>query len=125
MFHASRARILAVDDTPVNLTVVKELLKRTGIQVDLANSGKECLKMAENQQYNVIFMDYRMPEMDGVETLQKLRQNEGKNKNTPVVSLTANALSGAEEKYKAEGFDDFLAKPTNSARLLRSLAKFQ
>lgn len=123
-FHASKARILAVDDTQVNLTVVKGLLKRTGVQLDTAGSGQECLDRCAATQYHVILLDHRMPEMDGVETLRRLRQTQGPNQQTTVIALTANAVSGAAEYYMQEGFNDFLSKPVNGAKLERMLAKY-
>lgn len=120
-FVAPDAKILVVDDTAMNLTVVKGLLKQTQVQVDTAMSGYECLKMAKENVYDVIFLDHRMPGLDGVETLQRLQQlGQGAdfpNKHTPVVALTANAVSGAREEYMAAGFDDYLTKPIDSHKL--------
>ena len=120
-FVAPDAKILVVDDTAMNLTVVKGLLKQTQVQVDTAMSGYECLKMAKENVYDVIFLDHRMPGLDGVETLQRLQQlGQGAdfpNKQTPVVALTANAVSGAREEYMAAGFDDYLTKPIDSNKL--------
>ena len=124
LFHASRANILVVDDTLVNLTVVKGLLKRTGARVDTAQSGEECLELCENKKYHVILLDHRMPQMDGVETLHLLREREGYNQNTPVIALTANAVSGASEYYVGEGFNDFLAKPVSGNKLEKMIAKY-
>ncbi len=117
-FQAPEARILVVDDTPMNLFVVKELLKKTQLTVDEANSGEECLKMAEEQEYDIIFLDYRMPVMDGIETLKRLKElPDSKNSNIPIVALTANAISGARERFIREGFDDYMTKPIDGERL--------
>jgi len=120
-FVAPDARILVVDDTAMNLTVVKGLLKQTQVQVDTAMSGFECLKLAGETAYDVIFLDHRMPGIDGVETLQRLQKMseaaDFPNKHTPVVALTANAVSGAREEYMAAGFDDYLTKPIDSHKL--------
>lgn len=123
-FHSSRARVLVVDDTLVNLTVVKGLLKRTGVQVDMAESGRECLEMCQNKEYHVILLDHRMPEMDGIEVMHHLQETEGPNQHTPVIALTANAVSGAYETYIKEGFCDFLSKPVSGNKLERMLLKY-
>lgn len=114
----------AVDDTLVNLTVVKGLLKRTGVQVDMAESGRECLEMCRNKEYHVILLDHRMPEMDGIEVMHHLQETEGPNQHTPVIALTANAVSGAYETYIKEVFCDFLSKPVSGNKLERMLLKY-
>ncbi len=111
-FIAPNARILAVDDVQMNLEVFAGLLKHSQIKIDLALSGAEALTLMRKKYYNVIFLDHMMPEMDGIEVLQKLRENEdGPNYNTPVVMLTANAIMGADKKYLESGFNDYLSKP--------------
>lgn len=124
IFRAPKARILVVDDTPVNLSVVRGLLKRTGIIVETAGSGKECLERASIKKYDVILLDHRMPEMDGIETIHRLKQMEGTNKETSVIALTANAVSGAYEVYLREGFCDYLPKPVSGTKLERMLMKY-
>ncbi len=124
-FCAPEARILVVDDTPMNLAVVKGLLKQTQIQIDTATSGKECLSMIQKTPYDCIFLDYRMPEMDGTATLQHMKEMKGHpNTATPVIVLTANALTGAREKFLSEGFDDYLSKPIESRKLEETLIHF-
>lgn len=124
-FTAPDARILVVDDTNINLTVVRALLKRTLLQVDTAGSGRECLAMIRETKYDAIFLDYRMPEMDGSETLQHMKsENDHKNTDTPVICLTANALSGAKERFLEEGFDDYLSKPIDTDRMEEMLVRF-
>jgi len=109
-FKAPRAKILAVDDNNMNLVVVKNLLKSTDIRIDLAHSGQECLDKVRNEFYDVILLDHMMPEMDGTECLRILKDQKLINK-TPVIALTANALSGAKEEYVRLGFDDYISKP--------------
>ena len=117
-FEAPDAKVLVVDDTPVNLTVAKGLLKSTAIVPDTADSGKIALDFTKEKQYDIIFMDQRMPEMDGIETLTFIRnQKDGLNVETPVICLTADAVSGAKERYTEEGFDDYLSKPIDSSLL--------
>ena len=117
-FTAPDARILVVDDTVMNLTVIKGLLKQTKIKVDTALNGADCISIVAKNKYDIIFLDHRMPGMDGIETLkimQKMTSNP--NINTPVISLTANAISGAREHYISVGFQDYLTKPINSSQL--------
>ena len=124
-FLAPQARILVVDDTVMNLTVIKGLLKQTKVQIDTAESGYECLKLAGKKKYDIIFLDHRMPGIDGIETLQRMRSmEENPNGETPVISLTANAISGARETYIQAGFHDYLTKPINSAKLEEMMVKY-
>ena len=124
-FTAPDAKILVVDDTVMNLTVVKGLLKQTKIKIDTALNGKECLNLVQKNLYDIIFIDHMMPGMDGIETLKAIKVLDNNlNKNTPVVSLTANAISGAREQYLAAGFQDYLTKPINSAQLEALIVKF-
>ena len=124
-FTAPDANILVVDDTVMNLTVVKGLLKQTKIQIDTAESGYECLDMVVRKKYDVIFLDHRMPGMDGIETLKEMKELPiNLNADTPVISLTANAISGAREQYIAAGFKDYLTKPINSTHLENMLIKY-
>ena len=117
-YHAPKAKILVVDDVRMNVRVIQSLLKRTKIQIDTATSGKECLALAAENTYDLILLDHMMPEMDGVETFQKLREdNTGLNYATPVIALTANAIAGAKEEYKKLGFDDYLSKPMKGEEL--------
>lgn len=117
-FKAPEAKILVVDDTTINLTVVKGLLKETEIQIDTANSGFETLDMTKKKKYDVVLLDHRMPSMDGVETLHRMRSDNGNmNTKTPCVALTANAGVGAREEYLRLGFDGYLSKPIDSEKL--------
>ena len=117
-FTAPSARVLAVDDNEMNLAVFVNLLKKTELKIDTALSGSECLALTEKNKYDVIFLDHMMPEKDGIETLHELRsRSENPNLQTPVICLTANAVSGAKEEYMDAGFDDYLAKPIDSNRL--------
>ena len=124
-FTAPEAKILVVDDTPMNLTVVKGLLKQTAIGIDTAESGEVCLHLVRKTVYDLIFLDHRMPGMDGIETLKRLKDlPDSLNAATPVVSLTANAISGAREQYIAAGFDDYLTKPIQGEKLEDLLLKY-
>ncbi len=124
-FRAPDAQVLVVDDTEMNLTVFRSLLKQTGVKIDTAASGDEGLALAYDKKYDIIFLDHMMPEKDGIETLHELRSRpKDPNLDTPVICLTANAISGAREKYLAEGFDDYLTKPIDSAKLEEMMAGY-
>ncbi len=124
-FEAPEARVLAVDDNSMNLAVFQALLKRTGVQIVTASSGRECLELVQKEKYHIIFMDHMMPEMDGIETLHKMRELPvGPNTETPVIALTANAIVGAKEMYLKEGFVDFLTKPIEGALLEQMVLKY-
>lgn len=118
------AKVLVVDDNQVNLKVASGLLKLYGIDAELVESGEECLEAAKKQTYDLIFMDQMMPEMNGVETLSRFRENKRGNKHTPVIALTANALVGVREEMLEEGFDDFLGKPMDLTELENILIRF-
>ena len=107
-FTAPAARILIVDDNKENLEVTKTLLKESLVQVDTALSGRQCLALAERHHYDLILMDYMMPELDGLETLRLLRK---KGVDTPAVAVTANILPGTKETLLGAGFAAFLTKP--------------
>ncbi len=124
-FMAPDAKVLVVDDTPMNHVVFKELIKNTKIKIDSVMSGKECLEKQHDIPYDIIFLDYRMPQMDGVETLERMKKDETSvNKNTPVVVLTANAIAGARENFLKAGFEDYLSKPIESSKLEDTIIKY-
>ena len=90
-----------------------------------AESGKQCLELVKNELFHIIFMDHMMPEMDGVETFHEIQKMKGSpNEKTPVIALTANAISGAREYYLQEGFADYLTKPIDSAKLEQMIAAY-
>ncbi|MBR3306477.1 MAG: response regulator [Lachnospiraceae bacterium] len=124
-FTAPLARVLVVDDTPVNLTVFTSLLKRTKININTADSGDEAVVMYKNKDYDVIFLDHMMPEKDGIETLAEMRALKGTpNDETPIICLTANAVSGMREMYIKAGFDDYITKPIDPDRLESMLLQY-
>ncbi|MBP3611315.1 MAG: response regulator [Lachnospiraceae bacterium] len=119
------AKILVVDDTKMNLFVIKELLQQTQAQLDTASGGMECLKMTKEKKYDLILMDHMMPEPDGVQTLHMIREDQdNRNQKTPVVVLTANVMAGMKEEYLKEGFSDYLPKPVEVDKLENMLAGF-
>ena len=124
-FQAPESRILVTDDTVMNLTVIKGLLKETLLQVETAESGKETLQKAAEKKYDVILLDHRMPVMDGIETKQALDLMENSpNKDTPIIALTANAVSGARDLYMEAGFSDYLSKPIDAKKLEKMLLEY-
>ncbi len=124
-FEAPDARILVVDDVEVNLKVIVNLLKETKVQVDTALSGRQCLAMVTQNAYDLIFMDHMMPEMNGVETYTKMKELKNSlNKDTPVIMLTANAISGVREQYLQVGFTDYLSKPILGDRLEKIIIRY-
>ncbi len=118
------ASVLVVDDNEVNLKVAYGLLHLYGIEADLVLSGKECLEKAKEKQYDLVFMDQMMPEMDGTETMNLLRQQVEGYQAIPIVALTANALVGVKEEMLAAGFDDFLGKPIELQIMEQILQRF-
>lgn len=124
-FHAPDARILVVDDTKMNLLVITNLLKKTGINIDTAISGSDSIDLAGEYKYDVILMDQRMPGMDGTEAMNRIRALDNSlNADTPFICLTADVIKGAREKYIALGFNDYLTKPVEGAELEQMLTDY-
>ena len=124
-FEAPGANILVVDDMPMNLTVFTSVLKHTKMNIVTADSGKKGLELVREQPFHIVFMDHMMPEMDGVETLHEIKKlKDFPNEKTPIIALTANAISGAREYYLKEGFTDFLTKPIHSEKLEQMIAEY-
>lgn len=122
-FTAPTANILVVDDQNMNLFVMENLLKYTQAKVTTCETGEECLDYMLHNDYDMVFLDHMMPQMDGIETLNRMQVNDLK-RNTPVIALTANAIAGAKEMYLSKGFDDYLCKPVEMEVLLRMLVKY-
>jgi len=106
-FDVSDKRVLIVDDNRINLRVASIMFETYNMKVDTADSGKKCLEAIENTDYDLIFLDHLMPELDGVDTLQKIRQKSS----IPVIAMTANAHSNARNEYISMGFTDYIEKP--------------
>lgn len=122
LFKAPDARLLVVDDVKANLIVMKGLLKETEVRVDVAESGKECIKLCQKNNYDIIFLDHMMPDMDGIDTLKVLKSEDfGLSSGTVIIALTANAIAGAREEYLELGFDGYLSKPINAVELERAV----
>ena len=124
-FKAPDARILVVDDTAMNLTVVKGLLRKTQIQIDTADNGMDGLELVQENKYDIVFIDHRMPDMDGIETLHKIKEmTDYPNAETPMIALIGNAATEARDESIAEGFDDCLTKPIHSDHLETLILKY-
>lgn len=124
-FIAPEASILVVDDSVMNLKVVSNLLKKTQIQIQTCTGGKEALEWMQKKNFDVILLDHMMPEMDGIETLKKSKTLENNLcADTPVIALTANAVSGVREMYLKAGFDDYLSKPITGTLLEDTIKKY-
>lgn len=124
-FRAPDVHVLVTDDIEMNRRVFRGLLKQTDILVAEAASGQESLTKAREEKYDLIFMDNMMPDMDGIETMQRLRADVwGKNTKTPIIMLTANAIAGAKEEYERAGFDGYLSKPIDPKKLEAIICQF-
>lgn len=124
-FMAPTARILVVDDVVMNLRVFCNLLKETEIQIDAVQRGKQALEMIASQKYHMIFLDHMMPEMDGMECMERIKKMVGHpNYDTPVIMLTANAIVGVREEYLNAGFSDYMSKPFKGDDLEEMIMKY-
>ena len=118
-FIAPDADVLVVDDNPMNLSVIRGLLKATRVFVTTASSGEECLEKIKNTKFDIVLLDHMMPGMDGIETCAKIRETD---KELPVYALTANTTLG-EEFYVSNGFTGYLSKPVESLLLEKTIMK--
>ena len=126
-FTAPTVNILIVDDINTNLKVAEGLLIPYKMNIDLCKSGKEAIQSVSLKHYDIVFMDHKMPEMDGVEATKIIRNMKDENnyyKNMPIIALTANAISGIEEEFLKNGFSDFLSKPIDVIKLNLILEKW-
>ena len=119
-----KAEILVVDDYEMNLMVAKNLMKVYDFVPDVVQSGREAITRAEEKEYDVIFMDHMMPDLDGLQTLDILKEHGYLGSRTKVIALTANAIAGAKEYYISKGFDDYLTKPIDAEALEDMLLKY-
>jgi CheY-like chemotaxis protein len=120
IFTSPNARILIVDDIETNLKVVRGLLEPYEMTVDLCSSGIEAIEAVQSKQYDLIFMDYRMPDMDGMEATQHIRKlghDDSYYSRLPIIALTANAVSGMKEMFLKGGFTDYMSKPIDISEL--------
>ena len=114
---------LVAEDDPVNQMVVRAILEKASHQIEMVGNGLEAVAAAMRRRFDVILMDVQMPEMDGVTALQKIRELPGEVANTPIIALTANAMSGDREKYLEAGFNEYVSKPIRRETLLEVIGK--
>ena len=120
-FSTKNVLAMIVDDNEVNLIVGGEMLRQYGIEVVESESGAEAIKACARQKFDLIFMDHMMPEMDGVETTQLIRSGDTANKSTPIIALTANAVTGMKDVFIESHMNDFMSKPIDVEELNRVL----
>lgn len=120
----SGKKILVAEDYFVNQEVTQDILELMDFSVDIAENGKEALEKYESGTYDAILMDIQMPEMDGFQATAEIRKKEGNSKHTPIIALTANALSGDREKCLEAGMDDYISKPIEAVKLEEILKKY-
>ena len=123
-FTAPDAKILIVDDNAINITIAEGLIKPVKAQCYGADSGKKAIAMIMENDFDLIFMDHMMPEMDGVETTRYIRDNIAKCADTPIIALSANVLEGVREMFLSEGMNDFVAKPIDIKNLVAKLKQW-
>jgi two-component system cell cycle response regulator DivK len=115
-------KVLVVEDNPLNMELVLEILNTKDYASDEATDGKEAVRKAENKAYDLILMDIELPGMDGVEAAKIIKN---KNKNVPVIALTSYAMKGDRERFLAAGFDDYISKPLDLIDFLKKLEKYR
>lgn len=120
-------RVLVVDDNPINLKVAGSTLSYYGLDVDVASGGREAIDLCRMHHYQLVFMDQMMPEMDGVETMKRIREADtyyAQGGRAKIIVLTANAVAGARQQLMEAGFDEYLGKPMNFKHLERLFVQF-
>lgn len=124
-FTAQNAKVLVVDDNQMNLKVAVGLLRPYQMNVTTAMSGEEAIALLNSQSFDLVYMDHMMPEMDGVETVKRIRESEkAELRRIPIVAFTANAVSGMKEMFLSSGFQDFVSKPIEKVELQKTLLKW-
>ncbi len=120
----SGKKILVVEDYFINQEVIKDILELMDCEVAVAENGVIALEKFDADLYDLIFLDIQMPEKDGYQVAREIREKEGEKKHTPLIALTANALTGDREKCLAEGMDDYLPKPIEPKHIEEILFKY-
>ncbi len=118
------ALVLVVEDSPVNRLVAVHVLERSGFRAHVVNDGREALQALSTQRYDAVLMDCQMPDIDGYEATKELRRRETGSRHTPVIAMTAHAMTGDRERCLAAGMDDYIAKPVRSQTLVEVLRRW-
>lgn len=114
-------KALIVEDNPINMELVMEILTANGIIVDEAVNGEEAIEKVEKETYDLVLMDIELPGMDGVDATKLIKS---KHKNLPILALTSYAMKGDRERFIAAGFDDYIAKPIDVNSFIEKINKF-
>ena len=115
-------KVLVVEDNPLNMELVLEILIMNDVTHDKALDGKEAVRKAEKQSYDLILMDIELPGIDGVEAAKIIKN---KSKNVPIIALTSYAMKGDRERFLEAGFDDYISKPLDLGEFLKKLEKYR
>src|SRR3990172_4232374 len=115
-------KALIVEDNPINMELVLEILTSNGICADEAVNGEEAVAMVEKETYDLVLMDIELPGMDGVDATKIIK---AKHRNLPVIALTSYAMKGDRERFLAAGFDEYISKPLDVSDFLRRLEKYR
>jgi signal transduction histidine kinase/ActR/RegA family two-component response regulator len=122
--HTPPRLVLVVEDSPVNRIVATSVLERCGYHAHVVTDGREALNALSTQRYDAVLMDCQMPELDGYEATRELRKREGDGQHTPVIAMTAHAMSGDRERCLAAGMDDYITKPIRAQTLSDTLERW-
>jgi CheY-like chemotaxis protein len=120
---AESARILVAEDEPTNAFLIQEVLEDAGYDVTVVNDGGSALSRLEQQPFDVILMDGRMPDMSGIEVTQQIRQLPDARARVPIIALTADAMAGDRERFISAGMDDYITKPINHDLLFQAIER--
>lgn len=123
MMQNPKKKVLVVEDNPMNMILIKEILAVNGFEVIEAYNGHDAIKRVSEEMPDLILMDLNLPEMDGV-TATKILKSNTPSKDIPIVAITASAMKGDEEKILAEGFDGYIAKPIEMKKFIKAVALF-
>lgn len=116
-------KVLVVEDNPFNMELVLEILKSLGFEAFGTINGEDAVIEVEKQQFDLILMDIELPMMDGITAMRNIKTKSG-NQNIPIIALTAFAMKGDKEKFLADGFDDYIAKPIDVPEFMKKMQKY-
>jgi CheY-like chemotaxis protein len=123
--NGSAMDILLAEDNVVNQRVALRILEKEGHRVMVANSGIKALQALEQRDFDAVLMDVQMPEMDGFEATAKIRERQRGRLRTPIIAMTAHAMTGDRERCLKAGMDDYISKPIRAAALIALLEKYR